>query len=227
MQRSTLWAANSSRPLASPALSSGPVAGPPPREIPNSERKPTPCSRCPLPSSSRRTLPAPFRPPKPLPKKLPAKRKREPGPLRALLCLVSPHWGSRCRTKSRRPGGEAARPGGVGAPRGPGSCAQMPAPGLERVGVGRQEKTLGLSSAFFRTRPCSSLYLGPDARRGEGGGAEPQARGEACESCHGRVGGGRRPGRSARVSVSTDAAGPPRHGTGGKGRRAGGGLEVR
>lgn len=32
MQRSTLWAANSSRPLASPALSSGPVAGPPPRD---------------------------------------------------------------------------------------------------------------------------------------------------------------------------------------------------
>ena len=32
------------------------------------------------------------------------------------------------------------RQGGVGAPRGPGYCAQMPAPGLERLGVDRPKK---------------------------------------------------------------------------------------
>ena len=120
------------------------------------------------------------------------------------------------------------RQGGVGAPRGPGYCAQMPAPGLERLGVDRPKKKN--AQAFVRVLPGEALLFTctvPWTRR-------PLRRGRRRRTAGARRGvrelpcwGGRRPGRSARVSVSTDAAGPPRHGTGGKGRRTGGGLEAR
>lgn len=135
-----------------------------------------------------------------------------------------PHWASRCRTKSRRPGGEAARQAGVGAPRGPGNCAQMPAPGLERLGVGRQEN----ARAFVRVLPGTALFFTctlPWTRRplSGGGGAQNRRRGEACESCHAGVGAG----RPQRVCGVHRRRRPPCHWTGGKEACTEGGLEAR
>lgn len=98
------------------------------------------------------------------------------------------------------------------------------------AGCGQTKKKKKNAQAFVRVLPGEALLFTctlPWTRR-------PLRRGRRRRTAGARRGvrelpcwGGRRPGRSARVSVSTDAAGPPRHGTGGKGRRTGGGLEAR
>ena len=163
VQRSTLLAANSSRPLASPTLSSGPVAGPPPRD-PQCGARTYPLQPSPL------ALLKPANPPGPVPAARATSQEtaRETDTrARASSRTSVPRLASLGKQvqnqvkEARRRSSEARR-----RRRASGPWVQRPDAGSRagEGGVGRQEKTLGLSSAFFRTRPCSSLYLGPDAR---------------------------------------------------------------
>lgn len=222
-QRSTALAANSSRPLASPAPSSGLVEASAPRSPIQSANLPRAASR-PLPSFKPANPPGPVSAAKALPKKLPAKRRREPGPLRALPCLSSRLTGQAGAEPSQ--GGQAEKQRGkqASARLGALGTASDVIPGLERLGVGRQE-TSGFRPVLL-ARPCSLFTCTlPWTRRPlEGtaeGGVNRRARGEACESCHaaGAM------GRSACVCPPTP---PGRRVTdGGKGRRTEGGLEAR
>ena len=200
---------NSSRPLASPALGSGPLEAPPPRDsqigAQTYQLQPSPL--------------APFKqanPPRPVSAaRAPSQKAARKAETRAREDASEPRRARRrcqassCPAASPRaplprfaPSGkqvqnqakEAMRQSGQARKASSRLGAQDAGSRTGAGGFGQRRKRWhhsGFRPHSFDARPCSSpaLYLGPGAPGAAGGGAEPQAGGEACESRHGWVGG--------------------------------------
>lgn len=219
------WRQTPSRPLASPALSSGPVGGLRPRS-------PIQSANLPHVQPSPLALLKPANPPGPVSaakapsQETPQKRRQEPG--------LSAHFRASSRLTGQAgaepsQGGQAEKQRGKQASarlQGPGNCAAPDAGSRAgEVGCGANKKN---ARAFVRVLPGTALFFTctlPWTRRPLRGGRRRRTAGAGRGVRELPCWGGRRPGRSARIIVSTDAARPPRHWTGR--RRTEGGLEAR